>query len=213
MLTNMLLYLVVIAFVFNLLDPSKLDPSYLLKRGFTTPKNESDQDRAFRKITEAKKQEQKDLQKQSRNLSVDSFNQKALSDGQLSKISGRTLSSSWEYEKSYPSATLTKNFVLGNYEAAGKAKSRQSTIRLPQARLKSRISLPSYSFPSKNLSMEKYDTITVELAPGVSVPLSTIPEQNTEASENPSTTPQDTTKSPGATAQPEPIPTNGTKNN
>jgi len=164
-------------------------------------------------MTEAKKQEQRDIQQQSRDLSVDSFTQESFTAGQLSKASGRTLSSSWEYKENYPSATLTKNFVSGNYESAGSAKSRQSPIQFSRARLKAGIGLPSYAFPSKNLSMEKYDIITIELAPGVSIPLSATPEQNAEPSETPTTTIQGTTKSPDATAQPRPIPTNGTKNN
>ena len=63
MLTNMLIYLGVVAFVFNMLDPGKLDPDYLAKRGFTTPDKvlEAPEDQAFRRLTAKKKKEQQEF--------------------------------------------------------------------------------------------------------------------------------------------------------
>ncbi|MBC8206624.1 MAG: hypothetical protein H8E68_05680 [Kiritimatiellaeota bacterium] len=63
MLTNMLIYLGVIAFVFNMLDPGKLDPDYLAKRGFTTQTSEPEapEDQAFRHLAEKKQKEQQEF--------------------------------------------------------------------------------------------------------------------------------------------------------
>jgi len=111
MLTNMLLYLCVVAFIFNLLDPSKLGPNYLAKRGFTTPKNESPQDQAFRKLAEKKKEEQRQVQKDSMNLSVSLPELEPSSADQLSKISVRQPVKNWKHLENKPTATLTYGFT------------------------------------------------------------------------------------------------------
>lgn len=51
MLTNLIIYLAVVAFVFNILDPSKLTAEYLLQRGSTMPdEKESEKDKAYRDL-------------------------------------------------------------------------------------------------------------------------------------------------------------------
>lgn len=175
MLTNMLLYLCVIAFVFNLLDPSKLDPNYLAKRGFTTPKNESPEDRAFRKMAEKMKEEQRQIQEESMDLSVESHNIKPSPAEQLSKLNTRARTTNWKQKQSLPLATLTQNFTGGTRETSAIAKSRQSiTPTFPRAVFRN--SYPSYTLPSaRPIAAERYDAIAVELVPGITFPLFTIP--------------------------------------
>ena len=206
MLTNMLLYLCVVAFVFNLLDPSKLDPTYLLKRGFTTPKDESPQDRTFRRMAEDKKKEQQQIRAKSMDQSVSSPKLKSSSAGQLSKIDERKRASNWGYKKRLPVAALTQNFRGGDYENSSAAKSRQNLIPFPRATL-GKSYRPSYPLPStKTIALEPYDTIAVELAHGVSIPLFTIPEQNDNQTNNSSPAPPPATQS-------RPLQTNRIKNN
>lgn len=215
MLTNMLIYLCVVAFIFNLLDPSKLDPNYLVKRGFTTQKTESPQDQAFRKLVEEKKEEQRQVQSESMDLSVSSLELEPSSADQLSKISVRQPIRNWQYLENKPTAKLTHNFTTSFYETSTQAKSRQNLMSsFPRAKLSKAYELHTPRTP-KTIAPELYDVIAIELVPGVSIPLITIAVQNdTQTNSTPrasSTSSHSTPKLIAPSTQSKPLQTNGIK--
>ncbi|MBL7017127.1 MAG: hypothetical protein ISR84_06175 [Kiritimatiellales bacterium] len=107
MLTNMLIYLGVIAFIFNLLDPSKLNPDYLAKRGFITQDQDSPGDQKFRQLTEAKEKEQQAFVDSIISEAAQSKAQEISVAKELSKHKKRSLAVSRPKQEKPPSAGQT----------------------------------------------------------------------------------------------------------
>jgi hypothetical protein len=170
MLTNMLLYLVVVAFVFNLLDPSKLDSAYLAKRGFTA-KNKPD-DQAFRQLTEQRQAKQKKFYDDIAEGHMRPRKKEMPPGASLSEQKSRPRVSSHPDEKPLPLAARTPAPVSDGHPAVKKASTRMFDIDF----------FPSVSlqkiYPSRSATSvfpERYDALTIELAPGTDIPLFTIP--------------------------------------
>jgi hypothetical protein len=176
MLTNMLLYLCVVAFVFNLLDPSKLDASYLAKRGFTaSPDPERDEDKAFRQLSEGKRQEQQKAQTEMVDSSKLGPKKEDSTAVKLSEIAARDLITSRPEEPEKPKAALTQSPLRTGSTATRSAQSRlYSTAIYPQATLRQAYS-PYHLSAGRTLVLEQYETLPVELASGIDFPLFGLP--------------------------------------
>lgn len=172
MLSNMLLYLGVVAFTFNLLDPSKLDASYLAKRGFTArPEPEREEDKAFRQMAEEKREDRQSIQTEM----FPERQQEPSSAVKLSEIGARKLDSSRPEEPEKPKAALTQS-----QQRSSKANLRTPSTRLfslsvfPQATLGQTYS--AYQLPvPRMVVLETYQTIPVEIAPGIDFPAFSLP--------------------------------------
>lgn len=180
MLSNMLIYLGVVAFTFNLLDPSKIDASYLAKRGFRArPEPEREEDKAFRRISEKKQQEQQTV----RTEMFPGRKPDPSSAVRLSELEQRKLGSSRPEEPEKPTAALTQSPQYGSRTTTRTASSRLFSLSVfPQASL-SRAYSP-YRLPEpKTIVPEPYLTIPVEMAPGISFPAFSLPSatDSTEA--------------------------------
>lgn len=187
MLANMLIYLAVVVFVFNLLDPSELNLSYIAKRGFTAPPaEEREEDKAFRQMSEQKSKEQK----KGVDLSTPEQKQEASPATTLSVAKPRELASSRPEEPAKPKSSLAQNSTGGGGIAARTAQ-RSATrtgsisIRTAQNRLYSVAMYPQATLPQayspirilipQLLLPEKYETLPVELAPGLEIPMFGLP--------------------------------------
>lgn len=168
MLTNMLIYLGVVLFTFNLLDPSKIDATYLAKRGFTArPEPKSEQDTTYQQLSQQKREEQQvqtELPTDARReLKQDSPAVK------LSTIEQRKLSSSRPDEPEPPKAALTRSTFEGGTPP------RPASTRLYSVSIYPQATVPSFYSPlqiaaPRMILMEKYETLPVELAPGINFP-------------------------------------------
>lgn len=176
MLANMLLYLAVVAFTFNLLDPSKLNANYLAKRGFTarqTPKSE--EDIAFLQLSAQKRQNQQTAEAEI----VDSAKLGAMKDGspavKLSEVATRSLELSRPDEPEKPKAALTQSPMrIGNI-AVRAIHSRLFSISVfPQATIRQTYS-PIRLFVPKTVVLESYEPLPVELASGIDFPTFSLP--------------------------------------
>lgn len=172
MLSNMLIYLGVVAFTFNLLDPSKLDASYLAKRGFTArPAPEREEDKAFRQMSEEKREEQQLIQ----TSLFPGREQEPSSAARLSEIGERKLDSSRPQEPEKPKAALTQNQQRGSKAALKTASTRLFSLSIfPQSTLGQPYSV--YQLPApRPVVLETYQTIPVEIAPGINFPAFSLP--------------------------------------
>jgi hypothetical protein len=170
MLTNMLIYLAVMAFVLNLLDPSKLEADYLAKRGFTTPRKESAEDREFRMMAEDRREE---LRKQPK-LSLKELKTEPTPAQELSKLPNRAIVSGRPEETPPPSSALTYDITESYKGYKDRARSRIYSLKIfPKVTIQPLYHAPRM-IPAKNIPPERYDTIAVELAPGIEIPMFTI---------------------------------------
>ena len=174
MLTNMIIYLAVVAFVFNMLDPSKLKSSYLTQRGFVVREEESEEDKEFRNLTQKKKREQQKFQQQQQTdaaLGSEQFPSPAL---ELSRRSDQPRITDEILQKGTPHAALTPSRPKG-YGGAKTAKSRQHLISTyPQATVRRSYSTLSTQ-EGRTIPPQHYDTVSIELAPGIEYPMFRIP--------------------------------------
>jgi hypothetical protein len=187
MLANMLIYLAVVVFVFNMLDPSKLNLSYIAKRGFTAqPTEEREEDKTFRQISEQKSKEQK----KGADFSVPEPKQEAAPATTLSGAKPRELASSRPEEPAKPKSALSQS-AMSSGGIATRTAQRSSTragstsIRTAQNRLYSVAMYPQATLPQayspiripipQLLLPERYETLPVELAPGLDIPMFGLP--------------------------------------
>ncbi len=189
MLANMVIYLGVVGFTLNLLDPSSLSVSYIAKRGFATPTEpEREEDLAFRQLTEKRKREQQETQAQDIRAASSLDQKKENSSAvKLSDLSARPLTSSRPEELEKPTASLTKGSVgvgglslqrgsqTRSSSGTGSASSRSAQSRVysvsifPQASLYQTYSL--YRLPViRTITPERYDPLQVEMAPSLDYP-------------------------------------------
>ncbi|NOU35355.1 MAG: hypothetical protein HOO88_01060 [Kiritimatiellaceae bacterium] len=175
MLTNMLIYLGVVAFTFNLLDPSKIDASYLAKRGFTSkPDLERKEDTTFRQIAEGKQAEQKAVQDELLNASKEGSKQEPSPAVRLSQIDQRKFTPSGPEEPQKPKAALTAS-AHGEGSTIRSAQTRLYSIAIfPQATLGLGYSPYRLATP-RIVTLERYDTLPVEMASGISFPSFSLP--------------------------------------
>jgi hypothetical protein len=186
MLANMMIYLAVVVFVFNMLDPSKLNLSYIAKRGFTAqPTEEREEDKTFRQISEQKSKEQK----KGVESSISEPKQEASPAATLSGAKPRELTSSLPEEPAKPKSSLARNSPSGGGIAtrtAQRSSARGSTsARTAQNRLYSVAMYPQATLPQayspiripipQLLLPERYETLPVELAPGLDIPMFGLP--------------------------------------
>jgi hypothetical protein len=187
MLANMLIYLAVVVFVFNLLDPSELNLSYIAKRGFTAkPTEEREEDKAFRQMSEQKSKEQK----KGVDFSAPEPEQEAAPATKLSVAKPRELASSRPEEPSKPKSSLTQGSTGGGGVAArttqrSSIRTGNISIRTAQPRLYSVAMYPQATLPQpyspigilipRPLVPELYETLPVQLAPGLEIPMFGMP--------------------------------------
>ncbi len=186
MLANMLIYLAVVVFVFNLLDPSELNLSYIAKRGFTAqPTEEREEDKAFRQMSEQKSKEQK----KGIDFSAPEPEQEASPASALSAAKPRELASSRPEEPSKPKSSLSQSPGGGGVAARTAQRSSIRTgsisLRAAQPRLYSVAMYPQATLPQpyspigilipRPLIPELYETLPVQLAPGLEIPMFGLP--------------------------------------
>jgi hypothetical protein len=175
MLTNMLIYLGVVLFTFNLLDPSKIDASYLAKRGFTAIREpQREEDTAFEALSKQRRQDQRQAQSEIIDSSKLGPKQNSSPAVKLSEANARNLATSSPAEPEKPKAALTQSSLRSGGTTIRSASSRlYSDSVYPQA------TLPSYSLPRlsspRPLSLEAYATLQVELASGINIPTFSLP--------------------------------------
>ncbi|MFA7257023.1 MAG: hypothetical protein WC047_05560 [Kiritimatiellales bacterium] len=177
MLTNMLLYLAIVAFTFNLLDPSKIDASYLAKRGFTAlPEPKSEQDAAFQQLSQAKREQQQQIQAEQTDTSKLGPKQEPSSAARLSQIEQRRFESSRPNVPENPKAALTESSLRTGSTSTRSAQSRlySSIAIFPQTTLPQTYS-PVRLYAPKPVSLETYETIPVEMASGIDFPTFSLP--------------------------------------
>lgn len=197
MLTNMLIYLAVVAFVFNLLDPSKLDADYLAGRGFTVrPERESEEDVEFRRLSEQRRKDVQDTQGGEAGpvaAKPDVLETRSPA-ARLSELGGRSLATSRPEEPSKPKAALTEgpagsvyisSVGRGTSRSGGSRGSGGSSVRSAQSRLYSvsiyqQAGMPSTYAPLRPevfgpMIMERYEPLPVELASGIYFPSFSLP--------------------------------------
>jgi hypothetical protein len=180
MLTNMLIYLGVVVFTFNLLDPSNLDANYLAKRGFTArPDPERSDDKAFRQLSEEKRKDQEATQAEIMDTAKLGLKKEPSPAIKLSELQQRNLGVSRPEEPESPKAALTESPVSSGSTIIRAAQSRlySSPAIYPQATLPQTYSLQLLSAP-KITALETYTTIPVEMASGVDFPMFSMPSFN-----------------------------------
>ncbi|MGE4489115.1 MAG: hypothetical protein AB7E95_06195 [Kiritimatiellales bacterium] len=177
MLTNMLIYLGVVAFVFNLLDPSKIDENYLAKRGFTTSRQirESDEDREFRQISEARREEHLNIQAGTAGEARPEVLQEDSPAVKMSRLQKTRLASSKPDEPAPPKAAITPSTYGGETRPA---KSRLYSVYLfPRASVRQAYS--PYSLPLPQiLEPETYPGFSFQIPPSIDFPTFAIPSAN-----------------------------------
>ena len=174
MLTNMLIYLGVMVFTFNLLDPSKLNATYLAKRGFTShPEAEREEDKTFRQISEQKREDQQ-AQSEITALTEQEPKKDDSPAVKLSEVMARSLAISRPDEPEKPKAALTQSPRTGS-TSSRTARSRQYSIAIyPQATL-GQTYAPVRLFTPRTVTLETYEAIPVELASGIDFPTFSLP--------------------------------------
>jgi hypothetical protein len=180
MLTNMLIYMGVVLFTFNLLDPSNLDASYLAKRGFTArPDPERSDDKAFRQLSEEKRKDQEAVQAEILDTAKLGLKTEPSPAIRLSEIQQRNLGVSRPEEPETPKAALTESPMRSGSTIIRAAQSRlySSPAIYPQATLPRSYS-PLFIPPSKVISLETYSTIPIEMASGIDFPMFSLPSFN-----------------------------------
>jgi hypothetical protein len=176
MLTNMMIYLGVVLFTFNLLDPSKIDASYLAKRGFTArPDPKSEQDTAFQQLSQEKRQQQQQVQTEMVDSSKLGVKKEPSTASQLSQIDPRKIASSMPDEPGKPKAALTESSINKGGTAIRTAPTRLYSISIyPQATVPQTYS-PLWIPSPKIITIETYETLPVEMAAGINYPTFALP--------------------------------------
>jgi hypothetical protein len=178
MLTNMMIYLGVVLFTFNLLDPSKIDASYLAKRGFTARPQEREEDTEFRQLSEAKREEQQTAQTEIIDEAKTGTKKEPSPASRLSRLEQRKHDSSAPDEPEKPKAALTISSKRTGASATRSASSRLYSVAIfPQASLRRTYS-PYQLMAPRTVSPERYDTLPVEMAPGIDFPTFSLPVAN-----------------------------------
>jgi hypothetical protein len=177
MLTNMLIYFAVVLFTFNLLDPSKVDATYLSKRGFTaSPEPKNEQDTAFQKISDSKYKEQQQIKTELLDASAAGWKKESSPAVSLSQIEQRKLESSLLEDPEQPKAALTESSLRTGSSAIRTAPSRlyYSSVIYHQTTLPQAYS--PYRLPAVRMVMpERYGPLSVELASGIDFPMFQLP--------------------------------------
>ncbi len=197
MLTNMMIYLAVVVFVFNLLDPSKIDASYIAKRGFTAqPAAERDEDKAFRQTSEQRRKDQQEIQAGIVDSARDGSKQEISPAAKLSEIKTVEVTAGRLDEPEKPVAGLSRNALRSGSIATrtaqrslrtGRTSTRTSQTRVYSVSMYPQATLPqAYSpvhLPTPQILLpEKYETLPVELASGIDFPMFGLPRaDNLEA--------------------------------
>lgn len=176
MLTNMVIYLGVVLFTFNLLDPSKIDATYLAKRGFTARQEpKSEQDTAFQNLSQEKREQQQQVQTELIDASKMGFKQPPSPAAELSQIEQKRFKTSTPEEGEKPKAALTVSSLNAGSSPLRPASSRQYSFSIyPQATVPQLYSPVRLSTP-KTVVLETYETLPVELAPGINFPTFSLP--------------------------------------
>lgn len=178
MLTNMLIYLAVVAFTLNLLDASKIDASYLAQRGFTVrTKEERAEDRLVRK----RQTEPPRLQQNPALSPITVVRREPSPAEKLSALPSRDLASSLPDEPERPQAAL----VPGSLQTGGTGARPASSLRHGSRVFSLGGLWQSYSPLGLQvggiIAPERYDTLPVELASGFDIPKFTLPSINPAA--------------------------------
>jgi hypothetical protein len=178
MLSNMLIYLAVVAFTLNLLDASKIDASYLAQRGFTVrTKEERDEDRVLqRRRTEIARTQQQVVSP----LTV--VRREPSPAERLSTLPTRELASSRPDEPGRPQAARVPGSVQAGRTTlrttgARRYSSRVFSLGTPWQTYYSPVGLQSGGI----IAPERYDTLPVELASGFDIPRFELPSINPAA--------------------------------
>jgi hypothetical protein len=163
----MLIYLGVIAFVFNLLDPSKLEESYLAQRGFSIRPEAAPGGHTPRKPFD-KKPTQHSIQTELIDYSKFSPKQESSAALELSKIEKHTFSTYSPAKLRLPKAAITRSPRRSGHKIfynKHSVKSRLFSVSVfPRASL-SQLYSP-YQLPAlRSVTSEKYDTLPVEIVP------------------------------------------------
>jgi hypothetical protein len=176
MLTNMLIYLGVVLFTFNLLDPSKIDASYLAKRGFTAlPEPKSEQDTAYQQLSQEKREQQQKVQAERIDLSKLGPKNDTSSAAELSRIEKRRLDPALPSAPQMPKAALTESSMRSGGTTIRSAPSRLYSVSIyPQATMPKTYSPIQIPSPG-TIGLETYETLPVEMAPGISYPVFSLP--------------------------------------
>ena len=178
MLTNMLIYLAVVAFTLNLLDASKIDASYLAQRGFTIrtePEREEDRTVRQRQTELPRPQPQQVLSP------VTAIRKEPSAAEKLSTLPSRDLASSRPDESGRPQAALVPGPRM-----TGRATARTAGSRLYGSRAFA-FGSPGQTYSPLGLQVggiiapERYDTLPVELASGFDIPRFSLPSINPAA--------------------------------
>jgi hypothetical protein len=163
MLVNMLIYLGVVLFTFNLLDPSKIDASYLATRGFSaSPTPKSEQDLAFQRVSQKKHEEQRKIQSEmldTSNRGIPKEPSPAVQLSQLDKPRAARTEGSYHTGRSATRTASTRFRSLSIYSQPTLPKT-YSTIRIPDAKI---------------LVLETYQILPVEIASGIGYPTFSLP--------------------------------------
>jgi hypothetical protein len=176
MLTNMLIYLGVVLFTFNLLDPSKIDAGYLAKRGFTTlPEPKSEQDTAYQKLSQEKRDQQQQVQAERIDSSKLGPKQEPSPAARLSQIEPRRLGSSLPDEGEKPKAALTESSLRSGSPSTRSVPRRLYSVSIyPQATMP-QIYSPAQIQAPRTIVLETYETLPVEIAAGINFPTFSLP--------------------------------------
>lgn len=179
MLTNMVIYLGVVLFTFNLLDPSKIDASYLAKRGFKAlPTPKSEQDIAFQQLSKEKRQQQQQIQNETVDASKTGVKQEPSPAARLSQIEQRKLGSSLPEEAEQPKAALTESSLNTGNSATRTAPSRLYSLSIYRQTAMPQTYSPIGIYSPKPLGMETYETLPIETAAGINFPMFSLPSFN-----------------------------------
>lgn len=176
MLSNMLIYLGVVAFVFNLLDPSRLDASYIARRGFASREEREDpEDTSFRRIAEERREDQLRVQREIADTSRRAGMESPSKAGELSELRARTHASSMPEQPELPSAALTLSASRRSGTYAG-MRGRYSTAIFSQNALGG-FSSPFRLYTLRLIAPEQYQTLPVQIAQQIRFPTFGLPEK------------------------------------
>lgn len=176
MLTNMLIYLALVLFVFNLLDPSRLDASYLSKRRFTAEEEpEPEEDRTFREKAEERREANLDMQSKTIEATRSATKKTSSAAGELSRLPERELASSAPLEPERLQAARTEGSIRGGIRRINTPNTRRYNITMFPRNMPRRNPFAAVAEAVKTIQPEAYSSIPVEIAPGLPFPFITLP--------------------------------------
>jgi hypothetical protein len=177
MLANMLLYLVVVAFVFNLLDPSRLDATYRARRGFTAPAEpEAQEDRVFRQQAEERREAGLKTQAQTIAGMRAGTQPSASRTAGLSQGPARSPVSGAPAAPERPQAALTEGTIRGGIRRVYNPKMRQYDLSMFPRYAQQRYDVfSSIDQTAQTIRPETYSPIPVQIAPGLPFPFVSLP--------------------------------------